>query len=440
MLPHSSSPVEIDTSDEIVHRALAGMGFTDKEKISRIVTGSVTEFPVHPGGSEVRRVVLVGVHERSTEKHLVALERQKSSVTGKVVSEPLYLPPHVIPQLSLLPLGKCRHCGIMIPMDEAAIHVESKHKQTGNSTRIDPVLGTCCGDIELLTNAKQLNKLGEGAQGEVWLCSLPGFDTTNYSTPDTFSNRCVVKQLMCQNKEDAVWQYQLAVRLMEVDHPHIIRYLAVQLEPQHRYVRVFMPYYHEKDLSALMSKSRKIEEDWLLSALLQLANATEFLHGRSPPIIHGDIKPENIMLFNNARQVVLMDLDASVEVGQMQQSAKVDTGTTAWMAPEALNDSRASCKSDIWSIGLVFYCLMVLPDFPMLQAPDGDTELLNSRSWTNSLPETVTPMMLRRGYRHDFVKVVADMLNHDEARRPSAIELSRIATSIMTNKLLHASA
>lgn len=342
--------------------------------------------------------------------------------------------------------AKCKHCGAILPRDEADAHVSS-HKRGGGietgTTVGDEQYGTSCGDTALLMRLVRVRLLGSGAQGEVWLCRDGDAPTTlpsSSSISATISQLYVQKDMRCTDEKDAVLRYQQSVRLMAISHVHIITYLAVQRHPRDPMVTVLMPYYSEGDLAGLIRNQRdRFEEQYILSLLLQMATALHFLHTRSPAsIIHGDIKPENVLLFNRHQQIILMDLDASKELSGHHASTLVQVGTTAWMAPEAIHEQHGTTKSDVWSMGLIAYVLCVLPDFPMLHCEStGSNELINSTSWAmQELLRRIGGKVMARSYSKELAVLITRMLHHNSNRRPSAGELIEQITNIMTSQLV----
>ncbi len=62
--------------------------------------------------------------------------------------------------------------------------------------------------------------------------------------------------------------------------------------------------------------------------MTQAAAALDHLHARTPPIVHGDVKPANLVVTNTGK-VVLVDLGIRGEAGAHQRA-----GTRGFMAPE----------------------------------------------------------------------------------------------------------
>jgi tetratricopeptide (TPR) repeat protein len=102
-----------------------------------------------------------------------------------------------------------------------------------------------------------------------------------------------------------------------------------------------------------------------LQVVIQAAEALAAAHEKG--IVHGDIKPENIMLtptggvkvldFGVARHMPRSDPSAETSDGATTEPGVVDAphGTMAYMAPELLRNEQGDGRSDIFSLGVVLY-------------------------------------------------------------------------------------
>lgn len=83
---------------------------------------------------------------------------------------------------------------------------------------------------------------------------------------------------------------------------------------------------------------------------IRLCEVLSYLHNHSPSIIHGDLKPENIICTEEGR-VVLLDFGTSV---MCNEGAGVRKGTYPYAAPEVCDVQGEVCaSSDIYSLGVV---------------------------------------------------------------------------------------
>lgn len=70
--------------------------------------------------------------------------------------------------------------------------------------------------------------------------------------------------------------------------------------------------------------------------------------------IHRDIKPANILVKNDIKKVADFGFATKADIKGVKLM-KEKVGTPLYMAPQILNNLPYTAKSDIWSIGMMFY-------------------------------------------------------------------------------------
>ncbi|MDZ7626665.1 MAG: bifunctional serine/threonine-protein kinase/formylglycine-generating enzyme family protein [Ignavibacteriaceae bacterium] len=101
------------------------------------------------------------------------------------------------------------------------------------------------------------------------------------------------------------------------------------------------------------SSERKIKLNDFLNYAIQITEGLNAAHKKG--IIHRDIKSSNIMLSDDGR-IRVMDFGLAHIHGDPLITKKGSTpGTTAYMSPEQLRGEEVDFRSDIWSLGIVFY-------------------------------------------------------------------------------------
>ena len=100
-------------------------------------------------------------------------------------------------------------------------------------------------------------------------------------------------------------------------------------------------------------KGNSVSNDTRLSWVYQMFLAVNELHKANPPVIHGDLKSQNILL--KGTEVRLCDF------GSTKQEKKFN-GTLRWASPECLARyydegimTVANTKEDVWSLGVVVW-------------------------------------------------------------------------------------
>jgi serine/threonine protein kinase len=68
--------------------------------------------------------------------------------------------------------------------------------------------------------------------------------------------------------------------------------------------------------------------------------------------VHGDIKPQNILV-NNQKQIKLIDFGLAQNICDQNAASKKWTGTLPYAAPEIMKEEGSKTASDIWSVGML---------------------------------------------------------------------------------------
>ncbi|MEW6208145.1 MAG: protein kinase [Acidobacteriota bacterium] len=193
----------------------------------------------------------------------------------------------------------------------------------------------------MISHYRLLDKLGAGGMGEVYLAE----DTR-------LGRRVAIKVLPSGSSRDQSSRIINEARLIaSLDHPNICAIHEVgEAEGQNFLV---MQYVEGETLdSVIKSRLPAIREslDWAA----QIADALAEAHSRK--IIHGDIKPQNIII-TPRRQVKLMDFGLARAANIAESSSGV-TGTILYMSPEQARGEAVSASSDIFSFGVLLYEMM----------------------------------------------------------------------------------
>ncbi len=149
----------------------------------------------------------------------------------------------------------------------------------------------------------------------------------------------------------------------QLRHPNIVQLMAVAREPSSIYIVMEfvsgtnLDDWIFKDDKSIRQKLDLHEPGTKLEILTQLVQVVAFMHGQNPPIVHGDIKPANILLPWKGYQLKLCDMGLSKarSVQSLLISARVgrSVGTPVYMAPEVLCFGKGiSTSTDMWSLGI----------------------------------------------------------------------------------------
>lgn len=113
----------------------------------------------------------------------------------------------------------------------------------------------------------------------------------------------------------------------------------------------------------VLYRPRAIFVDYLCPQLLQAAKGLLYLHTRAPSIIHGAIKPENLIVTDSGPAawcyfgLYLTSEMASPPAGQIKHEQVV------FEAPELFQKQKRTKESDIWAFGVLMLWVRLCLEF-----------------------------------------------------------------------------
>ncbi len=193
--------------------------------------------------------------------------------------------------------------------------------------------------------------LGQGGMGAVY-----------QATDRKFGNAVALKETFYSDlhlRKAFSHEARLLNRLRHAALPVVMDYFAIG-ERQF----LVMQYIPGKDLEQLLAERKEQGLGVFLTAQVmrwadQLLDALEYLHSQKPPIIHRDIKPQNLKLTPRG-EVILLDfgLAKGVTTRQAQGSDSIRGYTPNYASLEQIRGTGTDARSDLYSIGATLYHLL----------------------------------------------------------------------------------
>jgi len=118
-----------------------------------------------------------------------------------------------------------------------------------------------------------------------------------------------------------------------------------------------MEYVDGVPLSQIIAESGRLETGEAVECMSQICEAVECAHDRG--IIHRDLKPSNILVEFSGRVVVADFGISKIMTGNTGEDTLTFIGTPIYMSPEQCGEGVLDRRTDIYSLGVIFYEMLV---------------------------------------------------------------------------------
>ena len=201
----------------------------------------------------------------------------------------------------------------------------------------------------ILGNRYQIiRKIGDGGMAFV------------YQAKDKLLNRIVaVKVLRPEFVDDKDFLAKFkreAEAVANITHPNIVNVYDVGQEGKVHYI--VMEYVDGKNLKEIIKDEGVLDEYTALDITKQIAKALSAAHKKG--VIHRDIKPHNILISNEGRQVKVADFGIAKAVSNSTiTNIGSIIGSVHYFSPEQAKGQPVSNNADLYSLGIVLYEMLV---------------------------------------------------------------------------------
>ncbi len=158
--------------------------------------------------------------------------------------------------------------------------------------------------------------------------------------------------------------------LAKLSHPNIARVLDHFVDQGRHYI--MLEYFNGPDLRQYVKQNGTVSQVVALQWACEILKILAYLHEQEPSLIHRDLTPDNLVLTNDGK-LILIDFGAANQfVGKATGTV---VGKQAYIPPEQLRGKTVT-QSDIYSFGGTIYYLMTGKD-PMPLAPSRVKKLVS---------------------------------------------------------------
>lgn len=255
-----------------------------------------------------------------------------------------------------------------------------------------------------------LNKIvGKGSYSNVYLGKI--IDKKIVDEKNLSSDTIAIKKIKVDNIDHKTFkmindEVSIMYKIMKIGNlcKNIIK--CIDIIEEFDFIYIIMEYCDNGDLSKIIGKP--IKENIVKYYFGQIVNALYYLSDNN--IIHRDIKPKNILLKNNRKDLVLCDFGFA----RIKTIKRVQTicGSPLYMAPELLEEKPYTEIVDVWAIGMILY-EMIYGTHPYENCKDID-DLKNFSKSNIIIPPEYNP---NTNVSKECINLMKQMLEKEEKKR-----------------------
>ncbi|HBE45170.1 MAG TPA: hypothetical protein DDW17_06920, partial [Deltaproteobacteria bacterium] len=139
----------------------------------------------------------------------------------------------------------------------------------------------------------------------------------------------------------------------KLSHPNIVTIYDIGEDYDIAYMA--MELLDGTDLAEFCEKDKLLSPAEVIRIISLVAGALDYAHSNG--VVHRDIKPANIMLLKNG-EIKVADFGIARVMASSKTHTGVILGTPSYMSPEQIAGQKVDGRSDLFSLGVVFYELL----------------------------------------------------------------------------------
>ncbi|MDQ7005141.1 MAG: serine/threonine-protein kinase [Ghiorsea sp.] len=193
-------------------------------------------------------------------------------------------------------------------------------------------------------------ELGKGAMGTVYLGRDPKINRDVAIKTMALSQEFEGDEL--QDVKDRFFREAETAGML--NHPNIV--IMYDAGEEHDLAFIAMEFLDGTDLAPYTKKGKLLPQAATLKIVGKVAEALHYASGQN--VVHRDIKPANIMLLKD-KTVKVTDFGIARVTASSKTKTGVVLGTPSYMSPEQLSGKHVDGRSDIFSLGVMLYEMLV---------------------------------------------------------------------------------
>jgi hypothetical protein len=199
-----------------------------------------------------------------------------------------------------------------------------------------------------------LKKLGSGGQGSAYLAVNNDAAADKTGTEEVVLKEYVLPvQVARASKRQSLQTLENETRILEkLSHPQIVALIDYFVEDHRGYL--VLEHIDGVTLRAYVNEHGAMAEPRVCELALQLCQILTYLHEQTPPVVHRDFTPDNLMITDSGTPK-LIDFNVAQQTSETVTATVV--GKHAYLPPEQFR-GKAVPASDIYALGATLSFLL----------------------------------------------------------------------------------
>jgi serine/threonine-protein kinase len=310
--------------------------------------------------------------------------------------------------------------------------IRERDGHQGTTVDCEPPALPAADELPYLSDYELLERIGGGGMGVVYRARK----RSRLDGGDVALKMIAEHRLSGENLESFLIEMRNQARLQ---HPHIVQVLDSGQDGGRPFFT--MIFYRGSDLAHVLKKHGPLEPATSALYVSRIAWAVQHLHSQQDPLLHRDVKPQNILLDHYSDRGFPFGRPYLADLGLVRLLEETSPGftrgalegTIPYMAPEQVEGRKVVPASDVWALGVIlFECLTGRAPFR------GETQA--EIIYQIRRQETPSPRAIRPAIPRELERICLKCLKKPlESRYRSALELIEDLDCFFERKpLIHA--
>ncbi len=183
--------------------------------------------------------------------------------------------------------------------------------------------------------------------------------------------------------------------LSELKHERIVRMIDFFAEDRRLYL--VLERAQGQSLREFIKKNGSFYEEQTIRIALQISEVLEYLHEQSPPVVHRDIAPDNVIFDAEHNEIKVIDF--SLAAGKKTRKTTSTMGKHSYAPPEQLRELPCP-QSDIYALGATMSFLLVGSDPKPITTVDIKSKRADVSDELARILRQATELEVERRYSH----------------------------------------